>query len=324
MATQTVEEVMNSFPAFKERVPEEFRYTNESLNTLQVNVGYKCNLACKHCHLKCGPNREEMMSHDVMQACLDAYEKGGFTSMDVTGGAIELHPEIEWFLREAKQRGVALMCRTNLCILLDQKYAHMADLYSELDVTLVASLPHYIESSVDKVRGNGVFEKSIEALKLLNEKGFGTGKHTLMLVYNPAGAVMPPSQASLEAEYKAALHRDHGVSFDTLIAIANNPSGRFAERLNAKGNLEKYMNKLIGAFNEATCAGMMCRDQISVDYNGAVYDCDFNQALGIKSEGEPTIFDFAAAAPKKRHVVFGNQCYGCTAGSGSSCGGATA
>lgn len=197
MPEKTVQEVMASFPAFEKRVPKEFRYTNEKLGTLQVNVGYKCNLACKHCHLACGPNREETMSREVMQACLDAYEKGGFTSMDVTGGAIELHPDIEWFLREAASRGVALMCRTNLCILLDPAFAHMADLYSELGVTLVASLPHYVGSSVDKVRGQGVFEQSIEALRLLNGKGFGTGEHTLMLVYNPAGAVMPPSQVSL-------------------------------------------------------------------------------------------------------------------------------
>ena len=324
MADKTVEEVMESFPSFEGRVPEELRCTNDSLRTLQVNVGYKCNLACKHCHLACGPNRTETMSQEAMRACLDAYEVGGFTSMDVTGGAIEMHPDIEWFLREAASRGVSLMCRTNLCILLDPAYAHFVDLYAELDVTLVASLPHYVATSVDKVRGEGVFAQSVEALKLLNAAGFGTGEHTLMLVYNPAGAVMPPSQASLEAEYKAALSRDFGVSFDSLIAIANNPSGRFAERLNAKGNLERYVNKLIGAFNEATCAGMMCRDQISVDYNGAVYDCDFNQALGLASEGAPTIFDFAKAAPERRRVVFGNHCYGCTAGSGSSCGGATA
>ena len=324
METKSVAEIINSCPPFEPRVPESYRFTNEKLNTLQVNVGYKCNLACKHCHLQCSPKREETMSRKVMQACLDAYETGGFTSMDVTGGAIELHPDIEWFLTEAKSRGVALMCRTNLCILLDPAFAHMANVYSDLDVVLVASLPHYVESSVDKVRGNGVFEQSIKALRLLNEKGFGTGQHTLMLVYNPAGAVLPPSQASLEAEYKAALHRDYGVSFDTLIAIANCPGGRFAERLNAKGNLEKYLNRLIGAFNEATCAGMMCRDQISVDYNGNVYDCDFNQALGLPCEGNPTIFDFANAAPQKRHIAFGNHCYGCTAGAGSSCGGATA
>ena len=145
-----------------------------------------------------------------------------------------------------------------------------------------------------------------------------------MLVYNPAGAVLPPDQASMEAEYKRHLQADFGVSFDTLIAIANNPSGRFASALNAKGNLGKYMDKLTGAFNEATCAGMMCRDQISVDWEGKVYDCDFNQALGLPIEGGQTIFDFAEHAPEARHIVFANHCYGCTAGAGSSCGGATA
>ncbi|MCQ2752097.1 MAG: DUF3641 domain-containing protein, partial [Coriobacteriales bacterium] len=162
------------------------------------------------------------------------------------------------------------------------------------------------------------------ALHLLNKKGFGTGQHNLMLVYNPAGAVLPPAQDSLEKEYKTKLAADFDVYFDTLIAIANNPSGRFADALNKKGNLEKYMNKLCGAFNEATCQAMMCRDQISVDYNGDLYDCDFNQALGLKMEGGFTIFDLAKQAPQKRHIVFANHCYGCTAGSGSSCGGATA
>lgn len=320
----SVEEVMGSFPAFEERVPEEYRYTNVPLGTLQVNVGYKCNLACKHCHLKCGPTRTEAMDRETMQACIDAYKLGGFSSMDITGGAPEMNPDYEWFLEQVHAAGIKPMCRTNLCILLDENYAHFAELYARYDVTLVASLPAYVARKCDKVRGEGTFDADIEALKLLNSLGIGTGEHTLMLVYNPGGAVMPPSQASLEAEYKAALAKDYDVHFDTLIAIANNPSGRFAERLNERGKLGTYVNKLIGAFNEATCAGMMCRDQISVDYAGKVYDCDFNQALGLEIEGGATIFDFAKAAPEKRHIVFGNHCYGCTAGSGSSCGGATA
>lgn len=319
-----VEEVMAGVAPFEERVPQEFRFTNETLGTLQVNVGYRCNLACKHCHLQCGPQRTEAMSREVMQACIDAYRTGDFTSMDITGGAPEMHPDYEWFLGRVVAAGIRPMCRTNLCILTDPDYARFAQLYARLDVTLVASLPAYVARKCDKVRGAGTFDADIEALRLLNGLGFGTGEHTLVLVYNPGGAVMPPAQASLEAEYKTRLAADFGVSFDSLIAIANNPSGRFAARLNDRGNLEGYLDRLVGAFNVATCAGMMCRDQISVDYAGRVYDCDFNQALGLPIEGGATIFDFAREAPRRRHIVFANHCYGCTAGAGSSCGGATA
>lgn len=320
----SVEELMGGYPPFEERVPKECRYTKERLTTLQVNVGYRCNLACRHCHLQCGPKRSEAMSREVMQACIEAYRVGGFSSMDITGGAPEMHPDYEWFLAQVADAGIRPMCRTNLCILTDPDYAHFAELYAEYDVTLVASLPAYVARKCDKVRGEGTFDADIEAMRMLNDLGFGTGEHTLMLVYNPAGAVLPPSQASLEAEYKARLSADYGLSFDSLIAIANNPSGRFAAALDEKGNLGRYMDRLIGAFNEATCAGMMCRDQISVDYAGRVYDCDFNQALGLEIEGGKSIFDFAQAAPEVRHIVFANHCYGCTAGSGSSCGGATA
>lgn len=322
--SEAVDKTMASFPAFEGAVPEEYRYTNDQLHTLQVNVGYRCNIACRHCHLQCGPNRTEAMSREVLQACLDAYRVGDFTSMDITGGAPEMHPDYEWFLEQVAAAGIKPMCRTNLCILMEPEYEHFADLYAKYDVTLVASLPAYVQRKCDSVRGAGTFDANIEALKKLNELGFGRGEHTLVLVYNPAAATLPPSQASLEAEYKQRLAADHGVSFDTLIAIANNPSGRFAEALEAKGNLVRYMDKLIGAFNEATCAGMMCRDQISVDWQGKVYDCDFNQALGLEIESGLTIFDFAREKQPKRHIVFKNHCYGCTAGSGSSCGGATA
>ncbi len=320
----TVQEVMDARDSFEELVPAEFRITNSQLHTLQVNVGYKCNIACRHCHLQCGPNRTEVMSHEVMQACLDAYKTVGFTSMDVTGGAPEMHPELEWFLREAHKQGVSLIVRTNLCILADPAYAHFAALYDELGVTLYASLPYYSARNVDKIRGRGTFDASIEGLRLLNEQGFGTGKHTIVLVFNPSGATMPPAQASMELEYKRRLEADFGVHFDSLVCIANNPSGRFAEALNAKDKLGKYLDRLIAAFNPGTLEGMMCRDQLSVDYQGALYDCDFNQALGLKIRPELTIFDLARDGAKVREVVFANHCYGCTAGAGSSCGGETA
>ena len=324
MAEKSVEEVMGEFEPFINVVPQDDRMTNEKLGTMQVNVGYKCNLACRHCHLGCGPAREELMSREVMQACLDAFEIGGFSAVDITGGAPEMHPDLEWFLREWQARGVKPIVRTNLCILTEPGYEKFPQLYARVDATLFASLPYYSPRNVDKIRGNGTFAASIEGLRLLNAVGYGDGGRTITLVYNPPTASLPPDQASMEREYKKHLRADFGVSFTNLVAITNNPSGRFADALNRKGNLESYMKRLIGAFNPATTASMMCKDQISVDWQGKLYDCDFNQALGLEVEGGATIFDLAKSAPKWRAIVFGNHCYGCTAGAGSSCGGETA
>ena len=329
MSEKTIDEAMAVVPPFIEMVPEEHCFTNDPLTTLQVNVGYKCNLACRHCHLACGPSREEMMSREVMQACLEAYEMGGFSSVDLTGGAPEMHPDYEWFLREWAARGVKPMCRTNLCILTQPEYAHFVQLYAEVGAQLFASLPFYSARNVDKIRGDGTFEKSLEGLRLLNAVGYGDHDGNgdtlpITLVFNPSSATFPPPQAAIENEYRTKLTGAYGVLFSNLVAITNNPSGRFAEALHRKGNLEKYMVRLHGAFNPATTEGMMCRSQISVDWKGDVFDCDFNQALGLPIEGAATIFDFAAGRQPVRPVVFGNHCHGCTAGAGSSCGGETA
>ena len=324
MAERTVDEVMSDFTPFIEMVPECDRKTNAPLTTMQVNIGYRCNLACRHCHLACGPKREELMSREVMQACLDAFELGGFSAVDITGGAPELHPDLEWFLREWDKRGVKPIVRTNLCILTEPGYEKFPQLYADVDAQLFASLPFYSARNVDKVRGEGTFVASIEGLRLLNAVGYGDGGRPITLVFNPAGATMPPAQAQMEAEYRRRLTADYDVSFTNLVAITNNPSGRFAEALNRKGNLESYMKRLIGAFNPATTATMMCRDQVSVDWQGKLYDCDFNQALGLEIEGGETIFDWANTAPSQRNITFANHCYGCTAGAGSSCGGETA
>lgn len=329
MSEQSVQEALDSVQPFIEMVPEEYRYTRDPMKTLQVNIGYRCNLACRHCHLQCGPTREEQMDRDVMQACLDAYEKNGFSAVDITGGAVELHPDLEWFLREWVNRGVKPIVRTNLCVLLDPQYAQFVKLYDELDVHLFASLPYYQPGNVDKIRGQGTFDACIDALRALNEAGFGDhdgegDTHTITLVFNPATATLPPSQASLEHEYRDKLASEHGVHFSNLVAITNNPSGRFAEALHNKGNLEGYIKRLYGAFNPATVESMMCREQISVDWQGKVYDCDFNQALALEIAGKATIFDFAREKQPVRRIVFANHCYGCTAGAGSSCGGETA
>ena len=321
---KTVEEVMASFQSFENRVPECNRFTEEQLTTLQVNVGYRCNLACKHCHLACSPARTETMSREVMQACLDAFGTCGFASVDITGGAPEMHPELEWFLREWQARNVKPIVRTNLCILTDPAYTRFVRLYADVDATLFASLPYYSAHNVDKIRGDGTFAASIEGLRLLNGVGYGDGGRPITLVYNPPMASLPPDQASMEREFRRRLSADFDVSFTNLVAITNNPSGRWAAALNRKGNLESYMNRLIGAFNPATTAGIMCRAQVSVDWEGRLYDCDFNQALGLPVEGGATIFDLAREKPASRHIVFANHCFGCTAGAGSSCGGETA
>ena len=322
-AEKTIKEVMAEVPAFSGMVPEEHRVTNEQLTTLQINVGYQCNLACKHCHLSCSPARTEMMSRETMEACLAAYETNGFSAVDITGGAPEMHPDLEWFLREWHARGVSPIVRTNLCILCDPAYAHFIQLYDELDVQLFASLPYYTARNVDKVRGDGVFMASIDALRQLNAVGFGDrdgngDTHPITLVYNPAGATMPPDQSSMEAEFRRKLAADFDVRFTSLVTFTNNPSGRFAEALNRKNNLGKYLQKLFDTFNPATTEAMMCRDEINVDWAGEVYDCDFNQAIGLKIAGGKTIFDFARERQPVRRIMFANHCYACTAGAGSS------
>ena len=323
MPEMTVKEAMAVVPPFIGMVPEEHRVTNDPLGVLQINIGYKCNLACKHCHLECSPARTEAMSRETMQACLDAYEVGGFKSVDITGGAPEMHPDLEWFLQEWKKRGVAPICRTNLCILTQPEYEHFVQVYADVNATLFASLPYYSARNVDKIRGNGTFAASIEALRMLNAVGYGDhdgdgDTHTITLVFNPAGATFPPDQATMEAQFHRSLAKDFDVHFSNLVAITNNPIGRFAEALNRKDNLGKYMKRLFDAFNPDTTEGMMCRDQISVDWAGEVYDCDFNQALGLKILDKKTIFDFAREKQPARKIVFANHCYACTAGAGSS------
>jgi radical SAM/Cys-rich protein len=329
MADIAILKAMSGVPDFVDMVPEEHRMTNDTMTTLQVNIGYRCNLACRHCHLECGPQRTEAMSRETMQACLDAYEVNGFKSVDITGGAVEMHPDLEWFLREWKARGIAPIVRTNLSILTIPEYAHFVDVYDEVNATLFASLPYYNARNVDKIRGDGTFMADIEGLRMLNKVGYGDhdgdgDTHPITLVFNPVGATMPPNQASMELQYRRNLTRDFDVHFTNLVAITNNPIGRFGEALERKGKLDGYMKRLYNAFNPATTEGMMCRDQISVDWEGNVYDCDFNQALGLKIVGGKTIFDFAKEKQAARRIVFANHCYACTAGAGSSCGGETA
>ena len=292
---------------------------------LQVNIGSKCNLACKHCHVEAGPHRTELMSRETMQAVLDVFRKGSFTTLDITGGAPEMNPDLEWFIREGAEIGHVIV-RSNLVILDDPEYAHFLDVYKECGIEIFASLPYYTKKQMEKQRGTDTFDKAIKILQKLNEMGYGkegTGL-VLNLVYNPLGAFLPPVQSQIEPVYKQKLMKEFGIEFNNLFTITNNPCGRFGIFLENSGNLDGYMHRLYDAFNPATVANMMCRNQISVSYDGRVFDCDFNQALDLPIEGGKTIFDFVSEPAGVRRIAVANHCYACCAGAGSSCGGNTA
>ena len=322
-----------SCPPFTEHVDEANRWSNDLLETLQINIGLKCNLSCRHCHVQAGPDRTELMSRDVMKACLRLIDSYRFSVLDITGGAPEMNPDFEWLLKEAAARRITVMVRSNLVILNLPDYKHLAELYAQLGIQLVVSLPHYIQKNSDAQRGAGSFDVSIEVLKRLNALGYGmqdtnVGANPgliLNLVYNPGGAFIPSSQEQLEREYKQRLHDQFGIGFNNLFAITNNPLGRFASALSDKGTLQGYMDKLVAAFNPATLPSMMCRSQLSIDYRGVCYDCDFNQAADMPCLDARTVFDYCnATLGQARMINFGNHCYACCAGSGSSCGGTTA
>ena len=314
-------ETMGSFPPFAERLEPDYRRTHESLDVLQVNVGLVCNLACKHCHLQCSPARTEIMSRETMQHCLDVYFGRGFRTLDITGGAPEMNPNFEWFIDAAAQGGASLIVRSNLTVLHEPAYAHLPERYAELGVNVVASLPHYTRKSVEKQRGDGTFDQVISMMQRLCSLGYGTGGPLqLDLVFNPGGAFLPPDQDALEKEYKAKLMEDFGIGFDHLFTFTNNPLGRFGNLLEKKNMLGRYMGKLVDSFNPDAVPGIMCRSELSVGWDGQLYDCDFNQAAGLPCKNRLTIADLAAdpSLPLARDIVFGNHCYACAAGAGSS------
>lgn len=327
------QEVMREFPPFVDRVGE-CEYTNDALSTLQMNVGLKCNLACKHCHVESSPARTEEMSRETMEHCMQVVRDHGFDVIDITGGAPELNPNYEWLIREAAATGAKVMTRSNLVVLEEPEYAHLPELWAELGIVVIVSLPHYVKKNAERQRGEGTYDSVIEGLKRLNALGYGKGEGAgsggkaleLDLVYNPGGMFLPGDQAGLERDYKKQLGEEYGITFDNLFAIANNPNGRFANALEKKGKLGAYMQKLVDAFNPAAVPTMMCRSQISVGYDGRLYDCDFNQAAELPCVDGGTIAELAARPGEslKRRIAFGQHCYGCTAGAGSSCGGATA
>jgi radical SAM/Cys-rich protein len=292
---------------------------------LQINVGKLCNQTCRHCHVDAGPDRREVMSRETMNYCLAALQRSPIPTVDITGGAPELNPHFRWLVAEVARLGRHVIDRCNLTVLTTAGQADLPEFFARHRVEVVCSLPHYRAPNTDAQRGDGVHARSIAALKRLNEVGYGSGRPDLrlVLVTNPVGAYLPPSQHSIEAEWKRELLRLHGIRFDTLYCITNMPISRYLDWLIESSNLERYMDRLVAAFNPATVAGLMCRTTISVGWDGRLYDCDFNQMLDlpVSPPGSPHIRDFDPDALRQRAIVVGRHRFGCTAGAGSSCGG---
>ncbi|MDQ3606320.1 MAG: arsenosugar biosynthesis radical SAM protein ArsS [Gemmatimonadota bacterium] len=298
------------------------------IDILQINVGKKCNQTCRHCHVDAGPDRNEMMPDAVVDACLRVLESTDIPILDITGGAPELHKRWREIVIRARAAGKHVMDRCNLTITLLPNYRYLPEFFAEHQVEVVASLPHYRSKQTDTQRGDGVFEESITALRRLNALGYGKGGTGLVLnlVTNPVGTFLPGDQQALEKEWKRQLLRLYGIEFNRLYAITNMPISRFLEFLAESGKLEEYMERLVTAFNPAAAAGVMCRNTLSVGWEGTLYDCDFNQMLElpVSAQAPRSIFDFDRALLESREIVLGPHCFGCTAGAGSSCGGAVA
>lgn len=310
--------MVSDFPALKRR----------KLETLQVNLGYLCNLSCTHCHVGAGPTRTELMDEDTIADVLEFIRLHDVRQLDLTGGAPEMNPLFRSLVREARRLGVSVIDRCNLTVLLEPGQEDLAEFLASEGVEVVASLPCYAEQNVDSQRGKGVYERSIEALKRLNELGYGQpgGALKLSLVYNPGGPHLPPSQAQLEADYKRELLERHGIRFNDLFVITNMPITRFGSVLLSKGQFYDYMTLLKSNFSDDNKESVMCRTLLSVDWQGRVYDCDFNQMLDmplIATDHErPRLKDLLQSDLEGKPIAVADHCYGCTAGQGSSCGGA--
>jgi radical SAM/Cys-rich protein len=301
-----------------------------AIDTVQVNIGLTCNLACHHCHVVSGPERKEQMARGTMERVLALAEAAGAETLDVTGGAPEMMPHFRWFVQEARRIGLHVMVRTNLTILLEPGYEDLPSFLADEGVHLVASLPCYLPENVDRQRGRGVYVRSIEALRRLGALGYGTSDDLpLDLIYNPLGPHLPPSQGELERAYRRTLAEEYGIRFTRLLALTNMAIGRFLRDLERQGRAEDYMRLLRESFNPATLDDLMCRHQIHVAYDGTLYDCDFNYALGVPCRtasggvrSPPTVWDMDVDALHGRRIATARHCFGCTAGAGSSCGGA--
>jgi radical SAM/Cys-rich protein len=318
-------------PAFAGKLREAglFPLKPTQLEIFQVNIGKMCNQVCRHCHVDAGPDRKEIMTRETMQLCLDALAGTTIQTVDLTGGAPEMNPDFRWFVEEISKLGRQIIVRCNLTIIVaNKKYHDLPDFYKKHGIHIISSLPYFTAARTNAQRGDGVFEDSIKALHLLNAVGYGMPGTSLKLdlVYNPSGAFLPGSQAALEMEFRKKLGQGFGISFHNLLAITNLPISRFLDYLIQSGNYEDYMEKLVNAYNPAAAAQVMCRNTISIGWDGQLYDCDFNQMLDLLvAPGAPRhIRDFNLPALLERSIVVNQHCYGCTAGAGSSCGGSTA
>lgn len=313
------------------------KITRGQLDTLQVNLGYLCNLSCTHCHVAAGPTRTELMDLETIDLLLDYIDEQGIKTLDLTGGAPELNPHFRYFVKQARARQVHVMDRCNLTVLLEPGQEDLAEFLAEQGVEVVASLPCYTQDNVDSQRGKGVFDGSVVALQKLNKLGYGLGnpEKKLSLVYNPGGAFLPPPQDKLQADYKRELREHFEIEFDQLYTIANMPISRFGAVLLAKGEFDDYMALLKGSFSQSNLEGVMCKSLLSVDWQGYVYDCDFNQMLEMPMVSTSKDQNLIASSTPRTHIrdllgaqldgapiVVADHCYGCTAGQGSSCGGA--
>jgi len=321
----------NKLPTFQQKLEQsgQFPLRSGAIEIFQINIGYMCNQVCKHCHVDAGPDRKEIMTHETMQQCLDVMERAKIKTLDITGGAPEMNPDFRWLVSEAHKRGVQeIIVRSNLTIFLaNPKFNDLPEFFKQHNVRVCSSLPFYNADKTDRQRGEGVFSDSIKGLQMLNAVGYGKEGSRLILdlVYNPTGAFLPGDQKALERDFKKELKNHFNIEFNQLFTITNIPISRFLDFLIESGNYEGYMEKLVNAFNPVAVAGVMCKNTISIDWQGNVYDCDFNQMLGLKVEKKAGqhIRDFSLASLQNREVVINQHCFACTAGAGSSCQGAT-
>ena len=299
-----------------------------SIDVFQINLGKMCNQVCTHCHVDAGPDRKEIMTKETMELCLDAIDKTNCKTVDLTGGAPEMNPNFRWFVEQLSKKGKHIIVRCNLTIVVaNKKYHDLPDFFKKHKVEVVSSMPCYTESNTDAQRGDGVFNDSIKALQMLNAVGYGKNDSdlTLNLVYNPGGAALPPSQEALEVDYKKELKEGFDIEFNQLFAITNLPISRFLEFLVASERYDDYMNLMVDSFNPDAAKNVMCRNTISISWDGFLFDCDFNQILDLKvaAKGQH-LSNLNLSELENRSIIVNNHCYGCTAGAGSSCGGTIA
>lgn len=327
------ERIGEQLPTFVQKLQESYLFPLKptQLTVFQINVGKMCNQVCKHCHVDAGPDRKEIMTKETMQICLEILKNNpSFTTVDLTGGAPEMNPHFRWFVEEIRKISdkINILVRCNLTIIFaNSKYNDLPQFFKENRIEVVSSLPAVISSRTDAQRGEGVFEDSIKALKALNDVGYGKAGSDLILnlVYNPTGAFLPSGQAGIEKNYKDVLKKKYDIEFNQLFSITNIPISRFLEYLLESGNFGEYMQKLVSAFNPMAATNVMCRNTLSIGWDGAIYDCDFNQMLDMKvncSSKNINNFDFELL--QNRTIAVNQHCFGCTAGAGSSCGGEVA